>query len=161
MDRIFVPRNRQRPAASSEKLSDADSHERSQEPEQTMKEEADNLHARAVAGEEFTKLQADAYQVAGIKSPAPGTSIVIRRTSLPPSQASVMDLKPGEVSLVLADPSGYTIYKVKTKGMLAVDQVREEIRAVLRSQRVQDEMNGIQDAATPTLDESYFRPTGR
>ena len=151
MDRIYVPKTR---------LSDAGQQERSQEPVQTMREEADNLHARAVAGEEFTKLQTEAYQVAGVKSPAPGTSIGIRRTSLPPNQVSVMDLKPGEVSLVLADPSGYVIYKVKAKDTLPLDQAREEIKAFLRSRRIEDEMHSIQDASTPTLDESYFRPTG-
>ena len=160
MDRIYVPKARQLPAAANQNPSDAGRQERSQEPEQTMKEEADNLRARAVAGEEFTKLQAEAYQVAGIKSPPPGTSIGIRRTSLPPNQASVMDLKPGEVSLVLADPSGYVFYKVETRGTLPLDQAREEIKAFLRSRRIEEEMHGIQDAATPTLDESYFRPKG-
>jgi len=156
LDRIYVPKTRQPLTASGKNPSDADRQERPQEPEQTMKEEADNLRARAVAGEEFAKLQADAYQVAGIKSAATGTSIGIRRTSLPPSQVSVMDLKPGEVSLVLADPSGYVIYKVKSKETLSLDQAREEIRAVLRSRRMQDEMHAIEDSATPTLDESYF-----
>jgi hypothetical protein len=159
MDRIYVPKMRQPPAASDKTSSDADKQERSQESEQTMKAEADNLYARAVAGEEFTKLQEDAYQIAGIKSAAPNTSIGIRRTSLPPNQALVMDLKPGEISSVLADPSGYVIYKVKTKGALPLDQAREEIKATLRSQRMQDEMRGIQGSATPTLDEGYFRPS--
>ena len=53
MDRIYVPRTRQSPAAFDKKPSDADRQERSEELEQTMKEEADSLHARAVAGEEF------------------------------------------------------------------------------------------------------------
>jgi hypothetical protein len=121
-----------------------------------MKEEADNLRARAVVGEEFTKLQADAYQVAGINSAVPNTSMRIRRTSLPPNQVSVMDFKPGEVSPVFVDPNGYFIYRVKTKDTLPMDQAREEIKATLRAQRMQDEMHGIQDSATPTLDESYF-----
>jgi len=123
-----------------------------------MKEEADNLCARAVAGEEFAKLRADAYQVAGIKSAAPNTSQRVWRTSLPPNQASVMDLEPGEVSSVLADPSASVIYKVKANDTLSLDQAREEIKATLRSQRMQDEMRRIQDSATPTLNESYFRP---
>jgi hypothetical protein len=159
MDRVYVPKTRQPSAASDKRLGDADSRERSQESEQSMKEEADTLYARAVAGEEFAKLQADAYQVAGIKSAAPNTSIRIRRTSLPPSQVSVMDLRPGQVSSVLADPSGYVIYKVETKDILPLDQARDEIKATLRSQRMQDEMRDIQDSATPTLDESYFLPS--
>jgi hypothetical protein len=68
-----------------------------------------------------------------------------------------MDLKPGEVSSVLADPNGYVIYRVKTKDTLPLDQAREEIKATLRSQRMQEEMRSIQGSATPTLDESYFR----
>jgi hypothetical protein len=51
------------------------------------------------------------------------------------------------------------IYKVKTKTTVPVDQAREEIKATLRSQRLQDEMGSIQDSASPTLDESYFRPS--
>lgn len=156
MDRIFVPKTQQLASASEKKLSDADEQKRSQESEQTMREEADNLRARAVAGEEFTKLQADAYQVAGIKSTPPNTSMGIRRTSLPPNQVSVMDLKTGEVSSVLADSNGYVIYRIKTKVTLPLDQAREEIKATLRLQRMQEEMRGIQDSATPTLDKSYF-----
>ncbi len=154
MDRIHVPKTRQLRAASDKKLSDG---ERSQGSEQTMKEEADNLFARALAGEEFTKLQADAYKVAGIESVAPNTSIEIRRSSLPPNQTSVMDLKPGEVSTVLADPNGYVIYKVKTKITEPLDQAREEIKAYLGTQRLQDEMRAIEDSATPALNERYFR----
>ena len=67
-----------------------------------------------------------------------------------------MDLKPGEISSVLADPNGYVIYRVKNKDALPLDQTREEIKATLRSQRMQDEMRTIVDSATPALDESYF-----
>jgi hypothetical protein len=159
MDRIYVPKTRQLSASSGEALVEADGQERSQESGQIMKEEADNLHARAIAGEEFTKLQADAYRAAGIKSAAPDTGIAIRLTSLPPSQASVMDLEPGEVSAVLADANGYVIYKVKVKETLPLDPAREEIKATLRSLRLQDEMHSIQDFAIPALDQSYFRPS--
>ena len=156
MDRIYVPKAQQPPSASEKKLNDADGQKQSQEWVQRIKEEAENLRARAAAGEEFSKLQADAYQIAGIKSAAPDTRIRIRGTSVPPNQASVMDLKPGEVSSVLEDANGYVIYKVKTKDTLSLDQAREEIKATLRSQRMQDEMRDIQDSATPALDESYF-----
>ncbi len=156
MDRIYVPKSQQRPSVYEKKLNDADGQKQSQESAQRMKEEADNLRARAAAGEEFSQLQADAYRFAGIKSAAPDTRIRIRGSSLPPNQASVMDLKPGEASSVLEDPNGYVIYKVKMKDTLSLDQAQEEIKATLRSQRMQDEMRCIQDSATPTLDESYF-----
>jgi uncharacterized protein YdaT len=156
MDRIYVPKTQQLLSVSEKHLSNGDRQTGPQESEQMMKKEADDLRARAVTGEGFTKLQADAYQVAGIKSAPPNTSVEIRRTSLPPNQVSVMDLNPGEISSVLADPNGYFIYRLKTKETLPQNQAREEIKATLRSQCLQDEMRGIQDSAVPTLDESYF-----
>jgi hypothetical protein len=156
IDRIYVPKIQQALSTSGKELSDTDRQKGLQKSEQTMKVEADNLRARAIAGEEFAILQADAYQAAGIKSVTPNTKLMIRRTSLPQNQVLVMDLKPGEVSAVLADPNGYDIYKVDTKETLSLDQVREEIKSALRSQRMQDEMRSIQDSATTTLDESYF-----
>jgi PPIC-type PPIASE domain len=155
MDRIYVPKRHQPPATSDRKLGDTDAQERFWELEQ-MKTEADIIRARAVAGEEFSKLQAEVYQAAGIKSTAPETGITIRRTSLPSNQASVVDLKPGEVSPVFADSNGYVIYKVKSKDTLHLDRARVEIAELLRSQRMQAEIRDIEDSATPTLDNNYF-----
>jgi hypothetical protein len=158
LQRIFVPRSQQLPA-SKVKLSAAEEKKRQKDAEEAMKKEADTLRARAVAGEDLTKLQADAFQLAGVKSKAPSTKMgKVRRNTLPPAQASVMDLKTGEVSSVLTDQSGYFIYKVGAKDTEPLDSVREEIRGALRTQRVQEQMQAVQKSATPTLDEAYFGP---
>ena len=156
INRIYIPKSQQLPSNSDKKLSDPDMQTLLQESEQAMKREAENLRARAATGEDFVKLQADAYQFAGIKSAAPNTSMTVRRTSLPPNQASVMDLKPGEISSVLAESNGYVIYRIKAKEEIPLIQAREEIKATLRSQQMQDELRGIQDSLTPILDEGYF-----
>ena len=66
-----------------------------------------------------------------------------------------MDLKPGEVSQLISTPNGYLVYKVGEKDSLPLDKVREEIVSTLRSQRMQDSMQAIQQSATPEL-EKYF-----
>jgi hypothetical protein len=156
VERIFVPKAQHAPLSSDVKLSDADQQRHSEESGQAMKNEAASLYKRAVAGEEFIELQADAYRVAGIKGATPATSMLIRRVSLPPSQVSIMNLKSGDISSVTADPNGYVIYRIKAKYVLSLDQVREEIKEILRSQRLQDKMREIEDSATPSLDENYF-----
>ena len=156
LDRIYVPRTRQTPSVCENILTDDEKQKCSQESEQTMRKEADTLRTRAIAGEEFAALQAQAYLTAGIKSAAPGTSMSVRRISLPPDQTSVMDLSLGEVSPVIEDPNGYFVYRVKSKAMVPLDQASDEIKEALRIQRMQDEMRGILSSATSTLDESYF-----
>ena len=158
LQRIFVPRAQQ-PPASKIKLSAAAEEKRRTDSEAIMKKEADKLHTRAVAGEDFSKLQDEAFQTAGMKTKAPSTKMAdVRRSGLPPAQATVMDLKTGEISAVISDASGYYIFKVGTKEETPLDKVKEEIRGSLRSQHMQEQMQAMQQSATPSLDESYFGP---
>lgn len=163
MSRIYVPKTQQSAPEEDKKdkkaPSEAEQQKHAQDSEEAMKKEADKLRVRAAAGEDFNKLQAEAFQVAGIKSPAPNTNMEkVRRNVLPPSQVSAMELKPGEVSAVIADQSGFFIYKLVSKETAPLDQVREEIKGTLRSERLQDAMKALQESATPTLDEAYFGP---
>jgi hypothetical protein len=169
VDRIYLPKMQQRAstaAAAKDKDDDDDKKpgaavgpKGAEDSGQAMKTEADKLRARAAAGADFAKLQVEAFQAAGLKSNAPNVSLgKIRRNALPPDQASVMDLKPGQISPVIADQSGYFIYKVKSADTMPLDQAKEEIKGILRSQRMQDETKQLQDSATTTLDEAYFGP---
>lgn len=163
MLRIYIPKFQQQPGEneneSDKKLSEQEEQKRRQAGEEAMKTEADKLQARAAAGEDFTKLQEEAYQVAGIKTGAPNPNMgKIRSNVLPPSQASAMELKPGEVSPVISDQGGFFVYKLVSKETMPLDQAREEIKGILRSQRLQEETRTLQESATPTLDEAYFGP---
>jgi len=157
-DRIYIPKNRTPPEE--EKATSVEAQKKFQEEsEKILQAEADKLRARAVAGGDFAKLQAEAFDVAGIKTGAPNTAMgKIRRNVLAQNQAVVMDLKPGDVSQVIVDPNGFYIYKVKTKSTLSLDEVRDEIKASLRSQRMQDAMQAVTQSATVTIDPDYFGP---
>jgi len=169
LERVYVPKTQQQPPADKDAKKDEKDAKAAEEAEQkrvadsekTMKDEADKLRARAAAGEDFTKLQEEAYQVAGIKTGAPNAVMgKMRRTMLPPAQGVALDLKPGEISQVITDQNGYFIYRLKSKDTMALDQAREEIKGTLRSQRIQEETQAIQQSATPALDEAYFGPEG-
>jgi hypothetical protein len=160
LQRIYVPRIQQLPTPKGE-LSASEDKNRTQESENIMKAEADKLHARAAAGEDFDKLQDEALKLAGIKSAPAKTSMKkVVRGSLPPSQVSAMDLKTGEVSPVLSDRSGYFIYKMGEKDIKPLNDVRDEIRDTLSAQRTQQAMQAIQQSASPALDEGYFGSEG-
>jgi len=160
LHRLFVPRNKQMDPPK-EKLSDEAMKKRQEDAEASMKALATRLQARAAAGEDFDKLQAEAFAGAGLKAKAPNTAMgKIRRTALPPAHGSAFDLKTGQVSPLISDGSGFFVYKMGEKGALPVDKAKEEIHNILRGQRLQESMEAMQKSVNPTLNDDYFGPEG-
>lgn len=126
--------------------------------EEAMTKEAKVLRARAVKGEDPDKLQKEAYTASGLPGAPPSTKMEkIRRPSLPAAHQAVMDLKPGEVSEVISDPSGNYIYKMISKETLPLDdKTKTEIRNTLSSQRYREAMQHYQNNAE--LNDAYFGP---
>jgi hypothetical protein len=158
--RIFVPRSKQIEASKTNKPTDPkpdESQAQQKAAEEAMTTEANKLHGRAAAGEDFEKLQKEAFEFAGLKASAPSSNLgKVRRMNLPPSQASVMDLKAGDVSQVINDPSGHYIYKMVSKEVSPLPQVKDEIRNTLQSQKMKDAMQAIQQSGTTELNDAYF-----
>ncbi len=155
LQRIFIPRSKQI-AEGKDKPAGDEAKKAQQESEETMQKLADTLRARAAAGEDFDKLQEEAANAADFKGKPPTKLGKVRRSSLPPTQAEVMNLKPGETSQVISMPNGFLIYKVGEKDTLPLDKVHDEIVSTLRSQRIQESMQAIQQSATPQLNDKYF-----
>lgn len=158
LHRLFIPKNKQLEPLK-EKLSDEATQKRQEAAEALMKATAVKLQARAAAGEDFDKLQGEAFEAAGLKAKAPNTDLgKIRRTALPPAHSTAFDLKTGQVSPLVTDTSGFFVYKMGDRDTVPLDAAKDEIHTILRGQRMQDSMSAMQQAATPALNEDYFGP---
>jgi hypothetical protein len=125
--------------------------------EQAMKKEAETLHTRAAAGEDFDKLQKEAFDAAAIKGTPPSTSVgKLTPSEVPVTHRAVLDLKAGQVSDLITEPNGYYIYKVISKDTKPLAEARDQIRATLAQQRMQDTVQKIQESAKTDLNETYF-----
>lgn len=169
LDRLFIPRNKQEATEKSndeEKLTDeqqkakeAADKEKQEKDEQELKKLADSLRERAAAGEDFAKLQKEAFEAANMKMDSPTVNLPkVRRTGLPPAHAAVFDLKVGEVSQVITDNGGNYIYKVVSKETLPLDQVKDEIHNTLKSQRMKEMMDKYTNSYHVDTNEAYFGP---
>jgi len=124
---------------------------------EAMKKEASLLRERLVKGEDPDKLEKAAFTAAGLPGNPPPTKMEkVRRTSLPASQQSAMELKVDEVSEVISDASGNYIYKLVSKETVAVDAVKNEIHNQLSAQRYRETMQHFQSGAE--LNDAYFGP---
>ena len=156
-DRLYVPK--QKVDATQLKPDDPEAQKKREASEAAMKEEADKLRARAAAGEDFTKLQQDAYDFAGQKLKATTTRVDnVAKGHFPPSDASIFELKTGEVSPVLSDPQAFMVYKIEAKKDQPLDEVRPEITRALQQQKLQQENTELRKTAIEktTYDEAYF-----
>jgi len=140
-----------------ERLTAVEMQKRQQDSEAAMKKEADELHVRAVAGEDFSELQGEAYKAAQIITAFPPSKMeTYRRLDLSPAQISVFNLKSGEISPVIKDANGYFIYKAGEKSMVTLEKARDQITSTLRAQRLRQYMLAAQQSATTILNEDYF-----
>ncbi len=161
LERILIPNFKELDAPDSP-LKTEEAARSKQQSKDEMTKEAVRLQERAVAGEGFPKLQQDAYDAAGVKSPPRPTKLPnTRRASLPAGHLSVFDLKPGEVSAVISDATGHYIYKLDSKEMEPLGQAREEIHAILQKQREKEMMKDLQASTTTELNPSYFQPNAQ
>ena len=119
---------------------------------------AEKIQQRAAAGEDFDKLQKEAFSAANNKGTPPSTDMGERRRgTLPPKQESaVFGLKAGEVSPALEEPSGFYIYKVVSKDEVPLDKVHEEIKGTLARERFRESMEKLRSSVKPEFNDAYF-----
>jgi len=172
VDRLFVSRYKQVQAEEKEeekepeklteeqqKVKEAAEKAKQEKGEQELNALADSLRERAAKGEDFVKLQKDAFEAAGQKVENPTVNLPkVRRTGLPPAHAEVFDLKVGGVSKVISDNGGHYIYKVVSKEVLPLDQVKDEIHNKLKSERLKETMDKYTNSFTAIPNEAYFGP---
>jgi hypothetical protein len=167
--RLFVPHSKQVTAPPptvnkagvklTEKEKQAAMEAREKAGEAAMKKLADSLQPRAAKGEDFDKLEKEAYLAAGLKQTPPPTKMdKVRRNQLPQAHSAAFDLKAGEVSPLFSDPGGHTIYKMVSKQTLALDAVKTEIHNTMAGKRYSEAMQAYQSGANMDLSEAYFGP---
>jgi hypothetical protein len=119
---------------------------------------AKTLRKRAAKGEAFAELQQAAFDVAGMKTASPNTAMgKVQLSALPAAHAAVIaQLKVGEVSAVVADPSGRYIYKLQSKGLLPLEQVKGEIQQALESEHAAQALERIQGSYSTETNSAYF-----
>jgi parvulin-like peptidyl-prolyl cis-trans isomerase-like protein len=156
VERIVIPNRAQpKPAAKGAKPQTLD--------ENGMSKLAQALRVRAAAGEDFSKLQKEAYDAAGLSgNTAPNPRMEkMRSHGLPPGHLSVFSLNPGEVSPVISDETGHYIYKLVSKEVEPLEAVKLEITKTLRRQRLEAMVHQVEQPFTTDVNHAYFGAEGK
>jgi hypothetical protein len=65
-------------------------------------------------------------------------------------------LKAGDLSPVISEPQGFYIYRLVSISTLPLAEVKDEVRATLRSQRLEALRSNMQGAVSSDLNTAYF-----
>jgi len=142
-----------------QKAKEAEEQAKREKGEQELNKLADSLREKAAAGEDFTKLQKEAFGASGTKVENPTVNLPkVRRTGLPPAHAAVFELKVNEVSAVISDNGGHYVYKVIGKEVLPLDQVKDEIHNKLKTEKLKAMTDKYTNSFQAIPNEAYFGP---
>ena len=156
-ERLYVPKQKKVDPAT-QTANDPDLQKKREASQAEMKAEAEKLRARAATGEDFSKLQQEAYDFGGytqMKASSPRVDKV-GKGGIPPADASIFELKVGDVSQVFADPAGFVVYKIEAVEDVPVVGVHDEISRKLASDRERGAIESLQNSTK--LDDAYFAP---
>jgi hypothetical protein len=118
---------------------------------------AEKFRKRAVDGEPFDKLQKEAMEGAQFPT-APPVDMTVQKANLPPARAFVFDLKDGEFSPVVVEPTGSVFYKMISKTTVPLSDVKDGIAQRMSQEKYQSALESVMKSATPTLNDDYFGP---
>lgn len=128
--------------------------------EKKAQQVANDIHDRAAKGEDFEKLQKEAFTTLGLTISPPSTAMGSHRRGTLPQQdeQGLFTLKAGEVSKLEAQPAGYIIYKIDSRQALSADQVKDEISRELFRQKMDSQLKAITAAIHADFNDQYFGP---
>ena len=120
---------------------------------------AQEIRERAVNGEDIGKLQVEAATTLNLPPP-PTTDIGAKRRGVlaPAIEKDVFALKGGEVTKLEVDPSGYSIYKLRSRDTMPLEAARDEIAKELHRKNVETAMKAAMDSVHTDLNDQFFKP---
>jgi parvulin-like peptidyl-prolyl isomerase len=124
--------------------------------QEQLKKVAENLYERASHGGDFDALQKEAFEKTGTQNPPKAEVVLTPGASIPEAHAAVYRLKPGEVSRLIEDPTGFYIYKLNSSTVVPLEQNKAAIQDLLSRERAQEAIQKLIESNKITLNSDYF-----
>ena len=122
-----------------------------------LRAKADDVRARAAAGEDFDALQLEIFKDLGIKTATPPTKLsLMSRMKLPVAERPVFELDPGQVTAVIDAPSAFLVSKLESKSTIPLESARAEIVTILQRDRQRQEIKEVAENGKTEFNLKYL-----
>jgi parvulin-like peptidyl-prolyl isomerase len=132
------------------------------ENDKKVQQLAADIRERAARGEETQKLQDEVYKTLALPS-SPKTDLGMKRRGVFPVaiEKDLLALKPGEVTKLETEMSGFNIYKLRSRDTIPLEFVKAEIVRDLHQKNMEVAIKAVTGNLHPELNEQFFGPTGK
>ena len=126
--------------------------------EAKAKKLAGDIRERAARGEDVTSLQVEVYKTLGLKAQPPQTELSTNPKPTFPAnvEQDINALKAGEVTKVEFEPSGFNIYKVRSRNTVPIEQARAQIVREISQKNIDAALKTATSGVHSELNEQYF-----
>jgi PPIC-type PPIASE domain len=134
--------------------------ERRPEFEKKARELAAEIRERAAKGEDMAALQLEAYNSLGLGIQPPSTEMATSpKPMFPPNvEQDINALKPGEVTKVEFELSGFNIYKLRSRNTVPLEQARAQLVREISQKNINAALSAATSGVHSDLNEQYFNP---
>ena len=155
-DRIYVPLEKRSPAPLDSQGTTTSAEPGTDLHEKEMKDLAQQVYSRALAGEDFDTLQKEVFKAAEIAT-EPNIKVEdLRRGDLSEVQNVVFDLAPGKISPLLTDQTGYFIYKLVSRTVPPFDIVKPQVTVRMQNDKSAEGIKNIEKLSKAEVNSAYF-----
>jgi hypothetical protein len=128
--------------------------------EKKARELAGEIRERAARGEDTNVLQAEVYRSLGIDMQPPPTELPANRRGIlmPNVEQEINGLKPGEVTKVQVEQSGFNIYKLRSRAVLPLEAARVQIARELSQKNLDEALKAVTGHVHSDFNEQFFNP---
>jgi len=132
------------------------------EHDKKVQQLAADIRERAARGEETQKLQDEVYKILALPA-SPKTDLGMKRRGSFSAgiEKDILALKPGEVTKLETEMSGFNIYKLRSRDTIPLEAVKAEITRDLHQKNMESAMKAVTGNVHPELNEQFFGPTGK
>lgn len=118
-----------------------------------MKAVAEDIYRRATGGEDFAKLQKEAYAASGNPEDSPDSEVgLVTRAQLGTFHEAIFGVPAGQISPLLDGPEAWHIFRIVSKGAMSPHDAKQ----MIAGQRLKETLDAMRDSVGSKLNDGYF-----
>ena len=125
-------------------------------PDAEARKKLEDIRKQILAGADFAQMAKQYSEDSATAAAGGDLGILERNKIVPPIMEAAHTLSPGQVSDLIATPSGFEIIKVDQKRVIPFEEAKPGLESQIRQSKANEVLQQLMEAAHPFVDQDYF-----